>query len=162
MLTYVLKKQTSPKFLALNAFYFFFFLGIYTLVDSFNMSYSQMAIIYGPFLPLVNIGLNIIMASLSMGMMGLTSAQFDFSGKESSGANLSFGSVLFGILTYGCTPCVISFFSAVGISFSVAVLPFAGLPYKFISLILIIIGFIWVVWSIQKTTCKIPSIQVKK
>jgi hypothetical protein len=162
MLTYVLKKQTTPKFLALNAFYFFFFLGIYTLVDSFNMTYSQMAITYGPFLPLLNIALNIIMATLSMGMMGLTSAQFNFAGKESSGANLSFASVLFGILTYGCTPCVISFFAAVGISFSVAVLPFAGLPYKFISLILIIIGFIWVVWSIQKTTCKIPSTQVKK
>ena len=162
MLSYALKKQTTPKFLALNAFYFFFFLGIYTLVDSFNMSYSQMAITYGPFLPLVNIGLNIIMAALSMGMLGLTSAQFDFSGKESIGANLSFGSVLFGILTYGCTPCVISFFSAVGISFSVAVLPFAGLPYKFISLMLIIIGFVWILWSVQKTTCKIPSHQVKK
>ena len=162
MLTYAFKKQTTPKFLMLNAFYFFFFLGIYTLVDSFNLSYSQMAITYGPFLPVLNIGLNIVMAILSMGMMGLTSAQFDFSGKESKGSNLSFASVLFGILTYGCTPCVISFFAAIGISFSVAVLPFAGLPYKFISLLLIIIGFVWILWSVHRTTCKLPPIQNKQ
>jgi hypothetical protein len=121
-----------------------------------------MAITYGPLLPILNIGINIIMAVLSMGMMGLTSAQFDFSGRESQGSNLSFASVLFGILTYGCTPCVISFFAAIGISFSVAVLPFAGLPYKFISLMIIIIGFVWILWSIQRTTCKLPSTQLKK
>jgi hypothetical protein len=159
MLTYVLKKQTTPRFLMLNAFYFFFFLGIYTLIDSFNISYSQMALTYGSFLPLVNIGINLLMASLSMAMMGLTSAQFDFSGRESNGSNLSFASVLFGILTYGCTPCVISFFAAIGISFSVAVLPFAGLPYKLISLLLIIIGFVWILFSIRRTVCKIPSIK---
>lgn len=162
MLTYAFKKQTTPKFLLLNAFYFFFFVGIYTLVDSFNMSYSQMALTYGLFLPILNIVINIIMAVLSMGMMGLTSAQFDFSGRESQGSNLSFASVLFGILTYGCTPCVISFFAAIGISFSVAVLPFAGLPYKFISLMIIIVGFVWILWSIQRTTCKLPSTQLKK
>jgi hypothetical protein len=157
MLTYVLKKQTTPKFLGLNLFYFLFFLGLYTLIDSFNLSYAQMTIQYGSFLPVLNIGLNVIMALLSMMMMGLTSAQFDFSGRESKGSNLGFFSILFGILTYGCTPCVIAFFAAVGISFSVAVLPLAGLPYKLISLLLIMIGLIWVVYSIKHTTCKRPQ-----
>jgi len=158
MLTYVLKKQTTPKFLMLNAFYFFFFLGIYTLIDSFNMSYSEMALTYGSFLPILNICINLVMAGMSMAMMGLTSAQFDFSGRESQGSNLSFASVLFGILTYGCTPCVISFFAAIGISFSVAILPFAGLPYKLISLLLIVVGLIWILFSIRRTVCKVPSI----
>jgi hypothetical protein len=160
MLTYVLKKQTTPKFIGLNLFYFLFFMGLYTLIDSFNLSYGQMAIQFGPFLPVLNIGLNVVMALLSTAMMGLTSAQFDFSGRESKGSNMGFLSVFFGILTYGCTPCVISFFAAVGISFSVAVLPLAGLPYKLISLLLVIIGLIWVTISIQKTTCKVPT-QVK-
>jgi hypothetical protein len=98
------------------------------------------------------------MSLISMMMMGLTSAQFNFAGRESKGSNLSFFSILFGILTYGCTPCVIGFFAAVGISFSVAVLPLAGLPYKFISLLLIIAGLIWVIFSIKNTTCKVtPS-----
>lgn len=162
MLTYVIRKQFTAKILTLNVFYFLFFLGMYILIDSFNMSYQDMAIQYGDFLPVVNIVVNIIMALLSMMMMGLTSAQFDFSGRESQGTNMSFISVVFGILTYGCTPCVISFFSAIGIAFSVAVLPLAGLPYKLISLILVIAGLIWVMISIQNTTCKVPTFQVKK
>jgi hypothetical protein len=157
MLTYVLQKQKTLKFMGLNAFYFLFFLGMYTLIDSFNLSYREMALQYGSLLPIVNIALNIVMALLSMAMMGLTSAQFDFSGRESKGSNMTFISVIFGIFTYGCTPCVISFLAAIGISFSVAVLPFAGLPYKLLSLAFVIIGLIWVIWSIQKTVCKLPS-----
>ncbi len=162
MLAYVLKKQLSQRILLLNFFYFVFFFGMYTLIDSFNMSYQDMALQYGDYLPIMNIMLNIIMALFSMAMMGLTSAQFDFSGRESQGSNMTFISVIFGILTYGCTPCVISFFSAIGIAFSVAVLPLAGLPYKLISLVLVILGLLWVMWSIQRTTCKVPFVQVKK
>lgn len=157
MLTYVIQKQFKPNFILLNFLYFGFFIFIYTLVDSFNMSYSAMALEYGVGLVIINITLNIIMALLSMLMLGLSSAQFDLSGKESNGSNLSIASVFFGILTYGCTPCVISFFAAIGISFSVIALPFAGLPYKFISLALLFIGLLWVIRSIQKTTCKIPT-----
>lgn len=155
MLTNVLRLQTTRKMLGMNAFYFLFFLGIYTLVDSFNMSYASMAETYGVFLPIVNIALNIVMALLSMTMMGLTTAQFQLSGKESKGSNLSFASVFFGILTYGCTPCVISFFATLGITFTVMALPFAGLPYKFISLALLIIGVFWVVRSIKTSTCRV-------
>ena len=155
MLENVLRLQTTKKSLGMNAFYFVFFLSIYTLVDSFNMSYASMAETYGLFLPIVNIVLNIVMALLSMTMMGLTTAQFQLTGKESKGSNLSFASVFFGILTYGCTPCVISFFATLGITFSVISLPFAGLPYKFISLALLIIGVFWVVRSIKTSTCRV-------
>ncbi|MFZ9703904.1 MAG: hypothetical protein ACO3BB_01395 [Bacilli bacterium] len=162
MLQYALKKQTTAKLIRLNIFYFLFFLGLYSLIDSFNMSYAEMALQFGTFLPIVNILINVLMAFLSMAMIGLTTAQFDFIGKESQGSNMSFISVIFGILTYGCTPCVISFFAAIGISFSVAVLPLAGLPYKLMSLALLIIGLAWVMISLQRTTCKLPKPQVKK
>ena len=155
MLNLVLAKQTTKKFIGLNIVYFVFFFGLYTLVDSFNMSYAEMGQTFGWYLPVINIGLNLIMAFLSMAMMGLTSAQFDFSGKESKGSNLTFASVFFGILTYGCTPCVISFFASLGIAFSVIALPLAGLPYKFISLALLIIGLLWVIRSIKHTTCNV-------
>ncbi len=157
MLTYVIQKQFKLKFILMNVLYFAFFMFIYTLVDSFNMSYEAMNLEFGFGLVITNIALNIIMALLSMVMLGLTSAQFDLSGKESNGSNLSIASVFFGILTYGCTPCVIAFFAAIGISFSVIALPFAGLPYKFISLAILLIGLIWVIRSIQKTTCPIPT-----
>ena len=55
MLTYVIQKQFKPNFLWLNLFYIIFFLFIYTLVDSFNMSYETMAIEFGVGLGLVGI-----------------------------------------------------------------------------------------------------------
>ena len=64
-------------------------------------------------------------------------------------------SVLFGILTYGCTSCVIAFLSVIGITFAVAVLPLAGLPYKLISLGLLIVGFVWLIKEIKTSKCKI-------
>jgi hypothetical protein len=154
MLTYVWEKQKTKKFLALNAGYFIFFMAMYTLVDSFNMTYATMTLTYGVWLTVINIVLNLIMATLSMLMMSLTTAQFDFTGKESKGSNVPFLSVLFGILTYGCTACVIGFFAAVGITFSVMILPFAGLPYKLISLVVVILGFLWVLNSIRRASCK--------
>lgn len=155
MLEMVLAKQTTKKFIGLNTIYFLFFFGLYWLVDSFNMSYAEMNQQFGVGLVVANIVLNVIMALLSMAMMGLTSAQFDFSGKESKGSNLTFASVFFGILTYGCTPCVIAFFASFGIAFSVIALPLAGFPYKLISLALLIIGLVWVISSIRRTTCPV-------
>jgi hypothetical protein len=49
---------------------------------------------------------------------------------------------------------VIAFFASIGIAFSVIALPLAGLPYKFISLILILIGLFWIRKEIDKP-CKV-------
>jgi MFS family permease len=155
----VLQKQKTKKYLVLNVIYFIFFFVLYTLLDSFNLSYSTMQQTYGSWLVIINVILNLIMASLSALMLGFTSAQFDFSKKESRAYHVSYLSLLWGVLTYGCTPCVISFFAAIGISFSVMVLPFAGLPYKLISLLVLILGFLWILRVLSKTTCPInPTI----
>lgn len=158
MLTLVLQKQKQKKFILMNLLFFAFFMFIYTLIDSFNMSYAAMALMYSPWLVVANIVINIVMAALATMMMTFSSAQFDFIGKESKASNLSFVSVLFGILTYGCTPCVISFFAALGISFGVIALPLAGFPYKFISLAILLIGFLWIVYRLKKTSCTIKTI----
>lgn len=168
MLKQVLLKQKEKKFIWVNIGFFVFFMAIYTLLDSFNLSYQDMALEHGIFLPIANVLLNIIMSVISTLMITFTSAQFVFAGKESKASNMSFVSVLFGVLTYGCTPCVISFFAAIGISFSVAILPFAGLPYKFISLALLIGGFLWIIFRLKKSYCKVdltakddPTIRLK-
>lgn len=131
--------------------FFIVFMGMYTLLDSFNLSYSEMALQFGILLPIVNIAINIFMAALSAIMLSATTAQF----KEPKGANMSFLSILFGIFTYGCTSCVITFLATLGISFSVAVLPLAGLPYKLVSVALLIIGYFWSRREIRNTVCKI-------
>ena len=128
------------------------------MIDFNNMKYSDMSQIYGFYLVLINILMNIIMALLSSFMLILSTANTSLKGKESTGSNLSFISILFGILTYGCTPCVIAFFASIGIAFSVLVLPLAGLPYKFISLFMIVIGLIWTYYEIEHGKCKVKKI----
>lgn len=131
------------------------FILIYTVIDYNNLSYDKMANIYGSFLVYTNMALNVLMALLSAFLLLLSTANAELKGKESLGSNLSFISVLFGILTYGCTPCVIAFFASLGIAFSVIALPLAGLPYKFISIGLLLIGLIWTYYELQYGKCKV-------
>lgn len=147
----------TKKSIAQSLLFFIIFMTIYTLIDRNNLSYSEMQINYGTYLVYINISINIIMAILSSFLLILSTANVHLKGKDSIGSNLSFVSVLFGILTYGCTPCVIAFFSSIGIAFSVTVLPLAGLPYKFISLGLIVIGLIWTYYEIEHGKCKVKS-----
>lgn len=133
--------------------FFIIFIGMYTLLDSFNMSYTEMTQQYGLYLAIINISINLFLAYMSASMLSMSADQF----QELKGANLSFVSIVFGIFTYGCTPCVIAFMGTLGITFSVAVLPLGGLPYKLVSVALIIIGYLWTQREIKSITCEIPS-----
>ena len=133
--------------------FFIIFIGMYTLLDSFNMSYTEMTQQYGLYLAIINISINLFLAYMSASMLSMSADQF----QELKGANLSFVSIVFGIFTYGCTPCVIAFMGTLGITFSVAVLPLGGLPYKLVSVALIIIGYLWTQREIKSLTCEIPS-----
>lgn len=149
--------QTKKSLLQTSVFFIVFII-IYTVIDQNNISYSQMSETYGNSLVYVNVSLNILMASLSALLLILSTAMATLKGKESVGSNLSFVSVIFGILTYGCTPCVIAFFGSIGIAFSVTILPLAGLPYKFVSLLLIVGGLFWTYYEIEHGKCKVKKI----
>lgn len=157
MFQIALERITHKKTMIQTMIFFSIFMIIYSLIDSNNLSYTQMQDQYGTYLVIVNIALNLLMASLSALLLSLSTIMAQLKGKESMSSNLSFVSVLFGVLTYGCTPCVIAFFSSIGIAFSVIALPFAGLPYKFISLGLIVIGLIWTYHEIEHVKCKVKQ-----
>ncbi len=131
------------------------FLFIYTLIDYLNMPYGTMIETYGFYLVIINVFLNILMAFLTGFLMHLSTAMVYLKGREGKGSTFGFISVLFGILTYGCTPCIIAFFASIGIAFSVIALPLAGLPYKFISLLLISIGLFWIRHELNHGACKV-------
>lgn len=150
MLKQALSMQLTKKYLIQGLIFFAMFLLIYFIVDSLNMSYAEMSETYGIFLVITNIALNIIMSLLSALLMNFSTAMVEIKGKEGKSSNFGFLSVLFGVLTYGCTSCVIAFFASIGIAFSVIALPLAGLPYKLISLILILIGLYWMSKEIEK------------
>lgn len=141
------KLSTKRKQLLL---FFLFFIGINTVVDYLNLPYIEMAAKYSWLLVAANILVNTIMSALTSIMLTLSIINVELKGSETKSQNLGFISVLFGILTYGCTSCVIGFFAAIGISYSVVALPFAGLPYKFLSLILIILGLVFTRYEMNK------------
>lgn len=131
------------------------FLLIYFIIDSLNMSYQNMAKSYGFYLVIINVVLNLLMALLSALLMHLSTTMVVINGREGRGSSLGFISVLFGILTYGCTSCVIAFFASIGIAFSVIALPLAGLPYKLISLVLILLGIYVIHRQLTKSKCQV-------
>lgn len=118
--------------------FFISFIGINFTVDYLNMPYSIMIVEYGILLVVLNITLNIIMSLLTALTLTLSVINLKINQKDTKSSNLSFLSVIFSIMTYGCTSCVINFLAVFGISYSVALLPYAGLPYKLVALVIII------------------------
>jgi len=134
---------------------FVMFIILHFNLDYLNMSYKEMTSKYGYWLVGLNIFLNLLMSTLASFMFVLSDYVMTVKGIKTKGDQMSFVSIFFGILTYSCTPCVISFLAVLGISFSVAALPFAGLPYKLISLLLIVIGLLILRRELNRKTCKL-------
>ncbi|MDD4184859.1 MAG: hypothetical protein WC251_03240 [Candidatus Izemoplasmatales bacterium] len=130
---------------------------IYYLLDYLNGGYRLMVENYGMALVILNIFINVVMTSASAFMMSLSTAYVKLSGKEGKGTFFGSIAVFFGMLTYGCTSCVVAFFATIGITFSVAVLPLAGLPYKLIALVLVLVGMIWLIYEVKRGKCRVPK-----
>ncbi|MDD4987893.1 MAG: hypothetical protein PHS68_03265 [Candidatus Izemoplasmatales bacterium] len=161
MLRIAFGMQRQRRFIIQGVITLFVFIGIYTLIDHFNLGYREMWETYGGWLLAGNILLNLLMSMIAALMLNLSSALVRLSGKEGKGTFLSALSVLFGMMTYGCTPCVVAFFATIGITFSVAALPLAGLPYKFISLFILLLGGGWLLFEISRAKCIIPLPETK-
>lgn len=159
MLTVALAKLKERKYLFEIGAFFVFFSILYGIIDYLNLPYPEMAATYGTGLVILNVSLNLLMASAASLLMTLGTINLRIKGREGKGESLGFLSILFGMLTYGCTSCVISFFAAIGIAFSVAALPLAGLPYKLISLVLVLGGLTWMILEIQNGKCRLPKNQ---
>jgi hypothetical protein len=157
MFTTILSMQKEKKYIIQGIIVFTVFIGLYTLLDQLNIGYSGMIAEYGLFLVILNIILNIVMAFISAFMWNISTALVKLTGKEGKGSFVSGLAVIFGMLTYGCTPCVIAFFSTIGLTFAVAVLPLAGLPYKLIALVLLILGFFWLKYESNHVKCKVKK-----
>lgn len=128
---------------------------LFTILDTLNVSYDAMYRNYGLTLVILQIGLNLLMSVLSGLLLALNKRMLEVKGIQTHGEHLSVIAVIVGILTYGCTPCVISFFASFGIAFSVAVLPYAGLPYKLLTLGLICLGVLITFFEMRRKSCTI-------
>jgi hypothetical protein len=153
----ILSMQKEKKFIIRGLIVFTLFMVLYTMLDFLNIGYSEMISDYGFYLVVINVVVNLMMATLSAFMWNVSSGLVELTGKEGKGSFASGFAYIFGLLTYGCTPCVIALFSTIGLTFSVAVLPLAGLPYKFIAFGLLILGLLWLIYESNHIKCKVKE-----
>ena len=152
-----LKKKNILLFIGL----FILFIGLYTFLDfEGNTNYQIMTENFGITIVLVHIFINTIIAILSSIMVGFSVINFNLTKVDPKGSNaIPFFTFVFGLLTFGCTGCVVAFFSAIGIAFSPIILPAGNLLWKLGALLLVIAGFTWIMYSIEHTKCKIKKVE---
>lgn len=157
MIGFAFERLKTKKYIIQGLIFFTIFFSLYLILDYLNVreSVDKPSNLW----ILSNILLNVLMGFASALLMNLSTVMVELKASGEGASNLGFFSVLFGILTYGCTSCVVIFFSAIGISFSPAIFPFInvlhGMLYKFLSLALIGLGLTLVLHNIAKGKCKV-------
>jgi len=138
---------------------FILFFSLYVFLDfEGNTNYKLMNEEFGIGIVSIHIFINILIAMLSSTMVVFSIINFNLTKIEPKGSNaIPFFTFIFGLLTFGCTGCVVAFFSAVGIAFTPVILPNGNLLWKLIALLFVILGFIWIMYSIEHTKCKIKK-----
>lgn len=161
MLNAVKKEAYQRKNIILLTGLFILFFGLYTFLDfEGNTNYIIMTENFGITVVTIHILVNTGIAILSSIMVGFSIINYNLTKVEAKGSStIPLLTFIFGILTFGCTGCVVAFLSAVGIAFSPLVLPAGNLIWKLVALLLVILGFIWIMYSIEHTKCSIKKVK---
>lgn len=159
MLQLVKTESLKTKNILIMVFVFFFFIGLYTFLDfEGQTNYTTFISNFGVGIVSIHIIINVIIALLSSVMVTFSIINYQLHNSEPVGSNaIPFLTFLFGLLTFGCTGCVVAFFSAVGIAFTPIILPAGNLLWKVLALLFTIAGFIWIMYSIQNGKCKVKK-----
>lgn len=159
MLTIIKQEAKSTKYILYMIGLFVVFLGLYVFLDfEGNTNYSLMVQEFGITIVTIHIIINAIIAILTARMVLFSIINYNVNNSEPVGSNaIPFFTWIFGLLTFGCTGCVVAFFSAVGIAFTPIILPAGNMLWKVIALIFVIAGYIWIMYSIQHSKCKVKK-----
>ncbi len=159
MLTLVLNQQKEKKYIGLFLLFWSLVYFLYAFLD--YLYYGSFTTMFEALSTGLIVGhqfLNLIIALIVAFMMSLSQIQLKLTAKEPVGSNsIPLFSFIFGLLTFGCAPCVITFLAVFGIAFTPLVLPFGNLLWKVILLFGVLGGFAWIAYRIQNTTCKIKT-----
>lgn len=157
MLALVWEKQKERKFIQLFLIMWLFMYALYAFLDV--LYYGSLSVMFDSLsggLVVLHQLTNIIIAFIVTIMLSFSQIQLVLTKKEPlGGTSIPFFSFIFGLLTFGCAPCVITFLSVLGIAFTPIVLPFGNLVWKLILLSIMGLGVAFVLRRIQNTACKI-------
>ena len=157
MLSIIKQEAKSKNNILMLISLFVLFFSLYAFLDfEGSTNYIVMTNNFGIGVTIVHIFINVLIAILTAIMVGFSIINYRFTKIEPKGSNtIPFLTFLFGVLTFGCTSCVVAFLAAIGIAFTPIILPNGNLLWKFAALLLVVIGFIWVMYSIQNSKCEI-------
>ena len=93
MLDLAFAKLALPKYRIQTFVFLLFFLLLYGIIDYLNLPYPEMAVRYGIGLVILNILLDLLMASMGALLMTLSGINAELKGKEGKGTVLGFLSV---------------------------------------------------------------------
>ena len=159
MLSLIWHTQKQPKYVALFFVFWAVMYGLYAFLDVlFHGSIATMIDSLGIGLLLIHQLFNLIISLLVATMLSFSQIQLSLTKSEPAGGNaIPAFSFVFGLFTFGCAPCVVTFLSVFGIAFTPLILPFGNLLWKVVLLALMGLGFLFVMRRIQNTTCTIKT-----
>ena len=161
MLSVVIEKQKETKNILIFSGVFVFVYGLYLFLDW--LAHGSFAVLFdslGTPLFLVHQVFNVVLALIAALMISLSQIKLRLTSVEPKGStSIPFFSFIFGLLTFGCAPCVVAMLGAIGITFTPIVLPFGNLPWKIILLGIMAVGFYFILRSIDQSTCTSKSLK---
>lgn len=135
--------------------YFCVFLFLYTLLDILaQQSYSQMIDHLGLMITLLHIGINIAISYMSA-LTAIIANPIRKTASRETAKSIPLISVIFGMFTFGCAPCIVGFLATIGISFIPPAFGGGNIMLKIVALIFVIIGYYITKQIVKKSTCKL-------
>ena len=159
MLTMIKQEARQRKYILYGIGLFTIILALYVFLDfEGNTNYTLMIQEFGILIVTIHIIINMIIAYLTTRMLLFSAINYNINRTEPVGSNtIPFLAWFFGLMTFGCTGCVVAFFSAVGIAFTPIILPAGNMLWKVAALLLVVLGYVWIMYSINNSKCKVKK-----
>ncbi len=149
--------KTKPSILRMLLF-FIIMMFIFILLDTTANSYEYYIEEFGTHILVLHILLDVLISLVISITIELAYLSNKICNYEPKSSDLWIISVILGFFTFGCTPCVVAFVSSIGITFTPIILPNGNLLWKFVSLLISIIGLSITIYALRKKdTCQIKE-----
>ena len=131
-------------------------MALYILMDNFGyQTYKMIGDAFGYQVVVQTMTLNVLISLISAFTITLSVIHYKMNQTKTSGSIFATIGNVFAMVFSGCSSCGITVLSAIGISVGLPTILPGAVKFKFIALLFIVLGLIWVLYVIQTSTCKI-------
>lgn len=158
MLHLVLQEQKKIKNILIMTGIFLALMGVYIFLDNFGaQSYKSLGDAFGTPTLLATIGLNILISIGSAFTISMTVINFKFNNTKTSGSFFATIGNIVAVIFTGCASCGLSLVGAIGLSVTLPAVSPGAIQYKFLALLIVILGLIIVMYIINTSVCSVKK-----